>query len=337
MKIHIFYDIKTGPWGGGNQLLKGLREYFRQKGMYAELADDADVVLFNSHHFGENYRFLFKLWKLTRFKPDIVVLHRLDGPIFKVRGKGFGVDKIIYSFNEKIADGTIYQSDWSKIQNMTLGLPVKANSTTIMNAPDPEIFYPGAIAKPGGKVKIISTSWSTNPRKGFAVYRYLDKHLDWDRFDMTFVGNSPIPFDRIRHISAVDSKDLATLLRQHHIFLTASQEDPCSNSLIEALHCGLPAVGMDCGGHPEIINGAGELFENEVDVLSVIDRVATSIEFYRKQIDLPSIDKVGKAYYDFAEKVFEARKQRNIADKRFSMFSLFKLIGSFLWYKYRYN
>ncbi|MBA7489471.1 hypothetical protein ES702_00005 [subsurface metagenome] len=36
MKIHILYKFIEGPWGGGNQFLKALRDYFRKVGVYSD-------------------------------------------------------------------------------------------------------------------------------------------------------------------------------------------------------------------------------------------------------------------------------------------------------------
>lgn len=334
MKIYFFCNFKDSPWGGGNQFLKALRQYFRRKGVYAEQADDAEAVLFNSHQFGKNNLFLFKLWKLVRSRPDIIVLHRVDGPIFMVRGQGFGVDKVIFRFNELVVDGTVFQSEWSKAKNLLSGMPEGTASTVVMNAPDSSFFHSEYQIKLSGKVKIIATSWSSNPRKGFDVYQYLDRHLDWNRYEMTFVGNSPVSFNRVRHLPPVESIELASILRQHDIFLTASQHDPCSNSLIEALHCGIPAVGLNSGGNPEIIGKGGELFEGEEDVLSVIDQVSANLEFYRQQITVPTIAEVGDAYYRFAEEVTLARRQGKISKKRFSISGLFELISRSAWCNY---
>ena len=48
MKIHILYLFKDGPWGGGNQFLKALRNEFIKMNFYEEIPEKADVILFNS-------------------------------------------------------------------------------------------------------------------------------------------------------------------------------------------------------------------------------------------------------------------------------------------------
>ena len=36
MKIHILYPFKDGPWGGANQFLKAVKEYFIKRESYTE-------------------------------------------------------------------------------------------------------------------------------------------------------------------------------------------------------------------------------------------------------------------------------------------------------------
>ena len=66
---------------------------------------------------------------------------------------------------------------------------------------------------------------------------------------MIFVGNSPIEFKNIEIIPPVKSKKLSKLLSKNDYFFTASRDDPCSNSLLEALSCGLIPIYIDSGGH----------------------------------------------------------------------------------------
>jgi len=68
----------------------------------------------------------------------------------------------------------------------------------IPNAPDPAIFHPPSEREPlgGRRVRVVASSWSDNPRKGAATFEWLDEHLDRDRFDLTFVGRSPVGLRR---------------------------------------------------------------------------------------------------------------------------------------------
>ncbi len=302
-RIHVLHKFIEGPWGGGNQFLKALRRYFAEAGLYTESMEDAEVILFNSYPFGNEHSFDLAL-KLK--KQGKILIHRLDGPLYYIRGRDRVVDEVIFQFNSALSDGTVFQSKWSRDKNYELGMQKAPYETVIMNAPDPNIFNrEGKRPFNDKKIRLIATSWSKNMAKGFDIYQYLDKHLDFNRYEMTFLGNSPVEFENIIRKMPVPSVELAKILREHDIYIAASKNDPCSNSLIEALHCGLPAVARNEGGHPEIVGKAGTFFENETGVIDAIENVVQNYQHYRLRIDLPTLDKVGQKYYKFASNIYE--------------------------------
>jgi glycosyltransferase involved in cell wall biosynthesis len=319
-KIHILYEFIEGPWGGGNQFLKALRSYFRKADVYAEQPEAAEVVLFNSHHY------LGGVLKLKRMYPNKILIHRVDGPVSYVRGKDRAVDRTIFRFNSFLADGTIFQSSWSRDKNYELGIKKSPYKTVIMNAPDPDIFNrEGKRQFSDKKVKLVATSWSENIRRGFEIYQYLDDHLDFSRYEMTFIGNSPIEFKNINWIRPVPSKELAGILREHDIYITASRNDPCSNALIEALHCGLPAVARNDGGHPEIIGQAGTLFASDKEVIKAIQKAAENYHYFQQKISLPTLDEIGQRYYDFAQSIYNDYLNGNYSPKRVNFFDIMRV------------
>jgi len=315
MNIHILFEFKSGPWGGGNQFLKGLKNQLIKLGTYEETFREADVILFNSHHN------LKQVLELKRKHQNKILIHRIDGPILKIRNGDLGIDKIIYQFNKFFADGTIFQSNWSKKENYKLGMERNRFEAVILNAPDNSIFNKRDKSpfKKNQKVKLIATSWSDNWKKGFETYKYLDENLDFRKYEMTFIGNSPIGFRNIRWIKPLSSKGVAKQLKKHDIFITASQKDPCSNSLIEALHCGLPAIVLNDGGHPEIVKNGGEIFNGEKDILGKINKVAQNYKRYQKAIDLPSMEKIAKEYYQFAQKIFNDYQKKTYIPKKINL------------------
>ena len=322
LRIHILYKFVEGPWGGGNQFLKALRDYFRKTGVYSENPEDADVILFNSHH-------LFnEVLGAKKKDPNKILIHRVDGPVSYIRGKDRLADEIIYMFNKLCTDGTIFQSNWSKAKNHELGLRKNNFETVIMNAPEPDIFYPlehKRLPEGNENIKLIATSWSPNIRKGFDIYKFLDDNLDFNRYEMTFVGNSPIQFKNIKWIKPVPSQQVAKILKEHDIFVIASRNDPCSNSLIEALHCGLPAVARNDGGHPEIVGEAGETFEDEQDILNAIETVAQNYEYYRNKIKMATMEDIGKRYYEFADRIYQDYLSGEYRPKHVNKMELMKM------------
>jgi len=294
MKIHIFFEFKDGPWGGGNQFLKALRKEFVSQNVYEEEACKSDAIIFNSHHK------LDEIVMLRKKHPKILLIHRLDGPIQLVRGYDEGLDTKIFEYNNKYADATIFQSTWIKKESEKLGLKINFNHAIILNAPDETIFNKKkTFYNPLEKIKIIASSWSGNIRKGFDVYEWLDNNLDFSKYEFTFVGNSPIKFKNIKHIQPLPSIQLAEKLRENHIYLTASKFEPCSNALIEALHCGLPAIAYNNGGNPEIIGKAGELFTNNEEIIEKLELIRNKYNEYQNNIKLLNMKQTAIEYYNF--------------------------------------
>jgi len=319
LKIHILYKFVEGPWGGGNQFLKALRDYFRKAGVYSEGLEGADVILFNSHHGLE------EAFRIKKKYPSKILIHRLDGPIFYGRGKDKIIDEIIFQFNNLFADGTIFQSNWSREKNYEMGMRKSPYETVIINAPDPTIFNSeGKKPFDERKIRLIAVSWSPNIRKGFDLYKLLDEHLDFNKFEMTFVGNSPINFKNVKWIKPVPTKELAKILKEHDIYITASRYEACPNTLIEALHCGLPAVSRNMGVESESLTKAVELFEDESDVIQAINKVAKNYNQFQDRINLPTFEVVGQRYYEFAQSIYEDYLDGKYHPKQANLLSIVK-------------
>jgi glycosyltransferase involved in cell wall biosynthesis len=225
------------------------------------------------------------------------MVHRVDGPISVYRGHDDGTDQRIWQINQEVADATIFQSHYSLAKHIELGFAFR-DPVVILNTPDPALFHAnGRVAfDPKRKIRLISTSWSDNPNKGAATYQWLEEHLDWERFDYTFVGRTPYPFKRIRTQPPLPSGQLAEVLRQHDIFITASRHDPCSNALLEALACGLPALYLRSGGHPELVGRAGLGFDDVEETLPLLARLVEGYAHFQAQIYVPAIAEVAADY-----------------------------------------
>lgn len=299
MKIHILFEFISTASGGGNQFLKAVKEYFESKNCYVDEPGLADIIMYNS------YQYIPELLEMKLKYPNKIFVHRIDGPIRLYNELSDRRDHVTNQANRLIADGTIYQSHWSKLRNNEMGLATNLNETTILNAPNPSHFskVEKLDFKHSGKIKIIATSWSNNLKKGFGVYQWLDNNLDFDKYHMTFVGNSPIEFKNIEHKAPMNSEKIAMELKQNDIFLTASQKDPCSNSLIEAMHCGLPPIALNDGGHTEIVGDAGRVFEKTEDLPTHLDEVCHNYSKYQDQLQLPVMAEVGERYFVFLEEL----------------------------------
>jgi len=298
--ISLWHQFHPPPWGGGNQFMLALKAEMVRQGIMVRKNDGRKDVMAHILH---GVWFDASAFRKRHNSRIIPVIHRIDGPtvLYRADGSGSHLDEQCFNLNAEFATATVFQSQWSLEQNLSLGYrPV--NPVVIPNAAEPEIFHSrGRLSfSPDRRIRLISTSWSDNPNKGADVYRWIEEHLDWGRFEYTFVGNAEIRFANIRHILPVPSSELADLLRQHDIFITASRNDPCSNSLIEALTSGLPALFLNSGGHPELVGKGGLPFNDVEEILSQLDRLVTDYPTFRSCIFAPRISDVTHRYLQVA-------------------------------------
>ncbi len=301
IKINILYKMTDNPTGGGNQFLKNLKKWLIENGYYAEVGE-AGVIIFNSH------QYINEVIKLKRKYPDKLFIHRVAGPIRIQTSKDDKRDNIVHIANKYLGDATIFQSQYSMTENINYNMPRNKFEKIICNAADADIFNAAGKRDMNsmGKIRLIATSWSNNMNKGFDTYQYLDETLDWSKYAMTFIGNSPVAFKHIVHKLPIQSVGLAKELKQHDIYISASRKDPCSNSVIEALSCGLPALCLKDGGHPELVKNGGLLFECREEIPELLNKLVNNYEKYRQNIQIPSMETIGNEYVSFAETVKES-------------------------------
>ncbi len=278
--ITIWGEMVSSPYGGGNQFLKALAGELGRRGyrVLNNSGEEADGHILNSAFFDVE-----KIKAVVRAsRKNVSVVHRIDGPISLYRGKDRELDEEIFALNREIATVTAFQCFYSWQRSLEMGFePV--NPMIIRNASDPDLFFnPSAqSALAGRKTRLISTSWSTNPKKGFETYRYLDGVLDFSKYEYTFVGRSPVEFKNIKIVDALPSDKLGEKLREADIYIAASLNDPASNALLEALTCGLPAIYADSGGHSEFVWYAGLKFGAAVEIPALLRKIERDIESYR--------------------------------------------------------
>jgi glycosyltransferase involved in cell wall biosynthesis len=292
--LAIFHEFRPPPYGGGNQFLLAFRRELEARGLSVEvnrLSGGTPACLFNS--------FNFDFARLRRFvRAGVRMVHRVDGPIGAYRGYDDGTDRRIAAVNRQLASATILQSRFSLDKHRELGLDL-IDPIVIHNAVDPAIFHPPATREPAhGRLRVIATSWSDNPRKGAEILEWIDRNLDLESYEVTFAGNTKARLERIRVVGPLSSEPLAELMRSQDVYLASSQDDPCSNALIEALACGLPAAFRRSGGHPELVGEAGIGFDEAAELPDVFAQLAADLDARRAAIHVPSLADVADRYLE---------------------------------------
>ena len=291
--LAVFHDFQPPPYGGGNQFLLALVRELEQRGLHVarnSVPPQTRACLFNSYN--------FDLARLRAFRREgCRLVHRVDGPLHEYRGFDDGTDALIADANRELADATILQSQWSLGRHRELGIELR-QPHVIRNTVDPALFHAAGRTRWDGSrpLRLVSVSWSDNERKGGPVYAWLDGVLDRSRFEYTFVGRTrhPLPYGRM--LPPQPSESLAELLRGHDAVVTASLDDPCSNALLEALACGLPAIYVRSGGHPELVGEAGFGFDDRDEIPALLDRLTGEYEERQAAISIPALTEVADRY-----------------------------------------
>jgi len=293
--LALFHEFAPAPSGGGHQFLRALTHELDGRGLAVELnriSGRTPACLFNS--------FNFDFRRLRRFaERGARMVHRVDGPIGAYRGFDDGTDARIAEVNAALASATIFQSEFSLAKHRELGFELR-EPVVIPNAVDPAIFHPPTIRDPleGRRVRLVASSWSDNRRKGAETLTWLDRNLDPDRFELTFAGRPPAAFERFRVVGPLESSALADLLRTQDAYIAPSRDDPCSNALLEALACGLPAVYRRSGGHPELVGEGGLPYRDDDELGDVLDRLVVELDERRAAISTPSLASVADSYLE---------------------------------------
>ena len=293
--VALFHEFAPPPYGGGNQFLLALKGELEHRGLRVEvnrISGATPACLVNS--------FNFDFRRLGRFnRPDCRLVHRVDGPIGVYRGFDDGTDARIATINAELAAATIAQSKFSLEAHRNLGIELR-NPVVVHNAVDPAIFYlpKRREAVSARKVRLIATSWSDNPNKGGETLAWLDRNLDRSRFELTLLGRFPVAFEHARVLEPLPSEAVASELRRHDLYIAASRNDPCSNALLEALACGLPAAYLDSGGHPELVGDAGLPFSGAEELPDVIARLVAELDERRAAISVLPLTTVADRYLE---------------------------------------
>ena len=292
MRIYISYPLTDDPCGGGNQFLRNLKNQFLELGFFTSSAEGADVILYNGHHNIEKTLDLKK-----RFLNKKTFIHRMDGLQQLYNSKDDQRQDASILFNS-ISNGTIFQSNWAKNKFKDYGFNPRVSK---VNTEHTKIE--------SRKTRLLCTSFSPNINKGFEFYKLLDKSLDFNKFDFTFVGNKPehIKYKNIKCLPPETTSQISTRLKQSDIFISATVHDCCSNSIIESLSCGIPVLAEDSGGNPELVKNGGLTFKGLGDFTIKLDKISSNLDFFKKNITINNMENVSLKYISFFKKCINSQ------------------------------
>ena len=270
MKLAIGYHLREGPWGGGNQFARSLTEALQRRGdtVRFDLSEsDVDVIVLTdprarsaSVSFGAGAVLRYLLSK----NPRALVVHRINE--CDERKGTRHMNRMLRQANY-CADHTVFIASWLMDLNVW-----RRNSprSVILNGADSRVFNAARYTRWDGRgpLRLVTHHWGGNRMKGFDVYEALDRLLTEDewksRIAFTYIGNLPgdFKFSNARYLPPMQGKDLARELASHHVYITASVNEPAGMHHIEGAMCGLPLLYRRSGALPEYCEGFGIGFDN---------------------------------------------------------------------------
>ena len=277
MKISIGSKIIDGPWGGGNLFVKNLSEFLLDNGhevIYDLSEPDIDLILLTDPRSRKESSSSFNHIEINRYKDyvnsNVKVVQRINECDER---KGTENINSFYLEASNSVDHVVFVSTW--MENIYLNLGMKKEKTSvILSGSNSDVFNSSGSVylKEGEKVKLFTHHWSSHRNKGFDIYEYINKLLITDKWknklEFTYVGNvSPeYKLNNVKILKPLAGLELAKEIKKHHIYITASINEPSGNHHIEAAQCGLPILFKDSGGIPEYCEGYGVKFNDDFDV-----------------------------------------------------------------------
>ena len=270
MKVAIGYHIQKGPWGGGNQFARSLTEVLQRRGdtVRFDLADaDIDIIVLTDPR-ARSSNVSFAAGAILRYlllrNPRALVVHRINE--CDERKGTRSMNRMLRQANY-CADHTVFIASWLK------DLDVWRRDTpasVILNGADGRVFNPACYTRWDGQVplRLVTHHWGGNRMKGFDIYETLDRMLAKDewrrRIAFTYIGNLPAGFSfaNARYLPPLQGDTLARELASHHVYVTASVNEPAGMHHIEGAMCGLPLLYRRSGALPEYCEGFGISFDD---------------------------------------------------------------------------
>jgi len=293
MKIAINQRPYDGPWGGGNRFVKSLTEGLKGAGhdVVFDLTQPVDIILiFETRVRSPNVSFGAgaTLRYLSRY-PNTLVVQRINECDERKGGEKFITDRLLRA--NYAADLTVFVGSW------LMDLPAwkdhdRTRCHVILNGADIDVFNAqgGSTWTGTEPMALVTHHWGAHPYKGFDVYCHIDALLDdpiFSRdFSMSYIGNlaKGVTFKNIRHVKPLDGLALAAALKEHHVYLTGSINEPGGNHQNEGACCGLPLVYRRSGCLPEYCTGFGIDYAGPSDVCDALLKMRLDYGSYRAKV-----------------------------------------------------
>ncbi len=209
-------------------------------------------------------------------------------------------------------------SRWLTEQARTARLLVGQTVTSIPNAINTHVFYPKDKREvrhhynlpQEKKLLLFGSAKITDPRKGMkylleACDKLVSLHPEWkEKIGVVVFGqqaevlSSQLPFPVYALSYIRNESELASMYSAVDLFVTPSLQDNLPNTLMEAMACGVPCVGFEVGGIPEMIdhekNGYVAHYKDSADLAEGIHWILSHPDY--AQLSAEAVKKVEGTY-----------------------------------------
>ncbi len=214
----------------------------------------------------------FRRWRGTR------IVHRLDERIDPHEDAARARKHAHLLALNALADVSVFQS---RFVATNVGPRTTApRSIVIHNGVDTSRFAPtGSRRMLDGTPRILHASWSVGSSKRLDRLDELVRVLPSDARVYLAGRHREAPGTRsgdprVTYLGPQDSDAMAVLMRSVDALFFPSEDDPCPNTILEAMASGLPALYHPSGGTPELVGDAGVPLTG--DLAADVDRLLTS-------------------------------------------------------------
>ena len=276
MKVSIGSRVVEGPWGGGNLFVKNLSNFLLAAGhkvIYDLSEPDIDLIVLTDPRSRKESTSTYNHYEIEKYKKyvknDTVVVQRINECDER---KGTNNINAFYLKASNVADHVVFVSSWLKNIYINLGMS-SSKTSVILSGSDANIFNPkeSSVFNKEKKIKLLTHHWSSNINKGFDTYEYINELIDtpkWkDKIEFTYIGNTEHQYklNNTNLIKPLAGLELSNEIKNHHIYVTGSINEPSGNHHIEAAQCGLPILYLESGGIPEYCEGFGIGFTDDFE------------------------------------------------------------------------
>lgn len=272
MKISINCKNVEGSFGGVMAFYRSFKQFCTKRGFEVvnHLKDpDIDIVLITAYSTWStaSYSYL-DAFAYKMLQPKTIIVQRINE--CDERKKTNYMNDLLIDISKK-ASYLIFIASWLRPLLEKNGLSADKPGQVVLNGADEKIFNLSDKNFWDGKSKmrIVTHHWGGGYLKGHDVYQELDNLLDqknfFEKFEFTFIGKYPknINYKNTQIIPSLHGESLANELKKHHVYLTASRNEPGGMHHIEGSLCGLPSLYIKSGSLPEYCHGYGiEFNEN---------------------------------------------------------------------------